>query len=181
MCRGKPLLETSEADVALTFNVNTLSHYKLMRAFAPSMVANNHGMIVSVTSAAAYVTAPRMTEYAASKAAAMSFHEGFSAEMAQLAPRVRSVLVNQGYTRTALFQGFAEGGFVAPPLHVDTVAQAIVDQIMSGRSGQLVLPEANWWVAVPFRGMPNWMQYGARKGMGNLMQNWSGRQVNAEK
>jgi len=58
------------------FNVNTLSHYFLAQEFLPSMVRANHGMVVTVASAAAYITAPRMVDYSASKAAALAFHEG---------------------------------------------------------------------------------------------------------
>lgn len=100
-------------------------------------------MVVTVASSAAFVTAPKMTDYAASKAAALSFHEGLSCELVSVynAPRVRTVVVNQGYTKTALFQGFGvKEGFVAPPMEVDTVAEGIVRQILKGESGQIILP-----------------------------------------
>lgn len=115
ICRGKPLLENTDADLNATFGVNTIAHYKLAREFVPNMVAKNHGMIVTVASSAAWVTAPRMTEYAASKAAALAFHEGLASELVVAkAPKVRTVVVNQGYTQTSLFKGF--GVKVSPSL-----------------------------------------------------------------
>lgn len=68
-------------------------------------------MIVTVASLAAYVTAPDMVDYAASKVAALAFHEGLAAELKSRygAERVRTVVVNQGYTKTALFEGFKSG------------------------------------------------------------------------
>ncbi|QIW98514.1 hypothetical protein AMS68_004032 [Peltaster fructicola] len=179
VCRGKPILSATAADVSLTFNVNVISNYTMMREFLPQMVKENHGMVVTVASSAAYVTAPKMADYAASKAAALSFHEGLTAELVSVynAPRVRTAVVLQGYTKTALFQGFGvKEGFVAPPLEVDTVAEGIVRQVLSGESGQVVLPGVYKLMALHWRSMPNWMQHGARVGM-NVMKNWNGRQV----
>ena len=145
------------------------------------MIENNHGMVVTVASTAAYVTAPRMTEYAASKAAALAFHEGLAAELVGVhkALKVRTVVVNQGYTKTALFEGFGvkSGAFVGPALEVDTVAQAVVEQVLKGESGQVVVPSVMWWMAVNFRSLPIWLQYASRADMGKLMRDWRGRQV----
>ena len=98
VCRGKNLLDTTEDDVKLTFEVNTHAHYRLVKELLPDMIKKNHGMVVTVASSAAWVTAQRMTEYAASKAAALAFHEGLSAELVSefKAPKVRTVVVCQG-------------------------------------------------------------------------------------
>ena len=71
------------------------------------MVRTNHGMVVTVASAAAYVTAPRIVDYSAPKAAALAFHEELSAELTTLynAPKVCAVVMCQGYTRAAV-RGF---------------------------------------------------------------------------
>lgn len=151
-----------------------------MRQFLPQLVKDDHGMVVTVASSAAWVTAARMVDYAASKAAAMSFHEGLATELATIynAPRVRTVLVNQGYTKTALFQGFGvKEGFVAPPMEVDTVAEAIVRQVLKGESGQIILPGAYKLTAAQWRSFPNWLQHNARAGIKDIMSNWKGRQV----
>lgn len=181
ICKGKSLLASTAHDVDVTFKVNSIAHYTLTRAFLPYMIAQNHGMVVTVASSASWVTAPRMTEYAASKAAALSFHEGLAAELITEynAPRVRTVVVNQGYTRTALFQGFGvqDKQFLAPSLHVDTVAEAIVEQVLSGESAQIVVPGAHKLFAMHFRSLPHWMTLPARVDFKALMQNWKGRQV----
>ncbi len=51
-----------------TFRVNLLGHALLMKAVIPHMVAAGGGSIVSVSSGAAYVGAPFMPAYAATKA-----------------------------------------------------------------------------------------------------------------
>lgn len=106
VARGKSILDSTEKDVRFTFDVNTIAHYLLAKEYLPHLITRNHGMVVTVASLASYVTVPKMVDYGASKAAALSFHEGLSAELATLyaAPRVRTVVINQGYTKTALFQ-----------------------------------------------------------------------------
>lgn len=180
VCRGKSILDGSASDVQLTFNVNAISHYTLMREFLPALVRDNHGMVVTVASSAAWVTAPGMTDYAASKAAAMAFHEGLTAELVThyQAPRVRTVIVNQGYTKTALFEGFGvKPGFVAPPMEVETVAEGVVRQVLKGQSGQVILPGVYKLMGAHWRSLPNWMQHGARLGLVGMMKEWKGRQV----
>ncbi|KAF2653026.1 NAD(P)-binding protein [Lophiostoma macrostomum CBS 122681] len=172
--RGKTILDSTEHDVRLTFNVNTLSHYFLAHQFLPSMVEHNHGMIITVASLASYLMAPGMVDYGASKAAALAFHEGLAAELATAykAPRVRTVVMCQGYTRTALFEGF--GGAV---LYPETVAEAVVKAVLRGKSAHIVAPESSWMLLPKVRGWPVWMQYGFRKRLDGLMRNWKGRQV----
>lgn len=143
------------------------------------MVAANHGMIVTVASLAAYVTVPDMVDYASSKAAALSFHEGITAELKTRynAPKVRTVMINQGYTKTPLFQGYDTGNaFLMPPLEPATVAEAIVKQVLSGRSGQIILPGFGG-VGAMLRAMPHWHQNRIRVKGEKLMKTWNGRQV----
>ncbi|KAF1963521.1 dehydrogenase/reductase SDR family member 8 precursor [Byssothecium circinans] len=173
VARGKTLLNLTESDIRLIFNVNAISHYFLAQEYLPSMIANNHGMIVTVASLAGYVVSPQMVDYAASKAAAVSFHEGLSAELSSVynAPGVRTVLMCQGYTRTPLFEGFDSSA-----LYPETVAEAIVKAVFEGKSKHLTLPETSWALA-GLRGWPVWMQYGLRKSLEYSMKNWKGRQV----
>jgi short-subunit dehydrogenase len=143
------------------------------------MIKRNHGLWVTVASLAAYVTAPGLTDYAASKASAMAFHEGLSAELATAykAPAVRTVLVCQGYTRTALFEGFHPGdGFLNYALDPGTVAESIVNAVLKGQSDHIILPLGSSYLA-GMRNWPGWMQSYARKDLKRLMVNWHGRQV----
>ncbi|KAI8938784.1 hypothetical protein NX059_004647 [Plenodomus lindquistii] len=173
VARGKTILDTTEKDINLTFKVNTFSHYYLAHEFLPDMIKNNHGMVVTVASIAAYVLAPSLVDYSASKAAALAFHEGLTAELVSHynAPKVRTVLMCQGYTRTALFEGF--GGSA---LYAETVAEEIVKAVLKGRSRHIVLPETGWAILPRVRGWPIWLQTLLR-GHLDLMKNWKGRQV----
>ena len=179
IARGKTLLSSSEHDIRTTFSVNTLSHFWTVREFLPSMIRADHGAVVTVSSFAAWVAAPQMVDYAASKAAARAFHDGLAAELATryAAPRVRTVLVAQGHVRTELFEGYRnDSRFLAPTLWPETVAEAVVRQVLSGESGEVVMPG----VGNLFSGMggwPLWLQHGLRVRYQRLMVGFRGRQV----
>lgn len=179
VARGKSVLDATEKDVRFTFDVNTLAHYWTAKEFVPSMVAKNHGMIVTVASFAAYITVPNMTDYGASKAAALAFHEGLTAELKTRynAPKVRTVVINQGYTKTPLFEGYQnDSPFLVPTLEPETVAERIVEKVWAGRSGQVIVP--GFGVTLAFlRGLPHWYQVGLRAKGQNIMTKWKGRQV----
>jgi short-subunit dehydrogenase len=171
--RGKTILNTTDSDLKLTFQINAIAHYQLAREYLPNMVHNNHGMVVTVASLAAYVTAPSLVDYCASKAAALTFHEGLQAELATVynAPRVRTVLCCQGYTNTALFAGFDKGdGFLSYMLDPATVAERIVKGILAGRSDTILLPKGNTLMS-GLRGFPTWMQVSLRKDLNKLVRN----------
>ncbi|EAT89412.1 hypothetical protein HBH56_014330 [Parastagonospora nodorum] len=172
--RGKTILESTEKDINLTFKVNAFAHYYLAQQFLPDMVSKNHGLICTVASLAGFVTAPSMVDYAASKASAIAFHEGLASELVThyKAPKVRTVLMCQGYTRTALFEGF-DSKFLYP----ETVAEEIVKAVLGGKSKHMTLPETAWLIAPRLRSLPLWMQYGLRKRLDSMMKNWKGRQV----
>ncbi|KAA8574127.1 hypothetical protein EYC84_005649 [Monilinia fructicola] len=163
VARGKSILDSTERDVQ----------------FLPHMIRNDHGMVVTVASLAAYLSVPNMTDYASSKAAALSFHEGLTAELLTKynAPKVRTIVINQGYTKTALFQGYKnDSTFLLPALEVDTVAESIVKKILKGKSGQGIFP--GFGVSLTWlRAMPGWIQNRARTNGQHAMSNWKGRQV----
>lgn len=179
VARGKTILDSTEKDVRFTFEVNTLAHYWIAKEFVPAIAKRNHGMIVTVASYAAYVTVPNMVDYSASKAAALTFHEGLTAELLTRynAPRVRTVVINQGYTKTPLFTGYQnDSPFLIPALEPETVADAIVKQVLSGKSGQVIIPGFGAMLTF-FKGMPHWYQIRVRNKGQNIMTKWNGRQV----
>lgn len=170
---GKTILATTEATTRRMFDVNTLSHYWLAQEFLPEMISSNHGMIVTVASQAGYTVTPNMVDYSASKAAAIAFHEGLAAELVTRyqAPRVRTVLVTQGFTRTALIANLTpEDTFVNPLLWPETVAERIVEQVLSGESGHVLVPGAAGSIAQRLRGYPLWFQHSLRCRLERLMR-----------
>ncbi|KAK5472499.1 hypothetical protein LTR55_010374 [Exophiala xenobiotica] len=91
------ILGISMDDVQRTFSVNLFSHYQLVKEFLPHMIENDHGHIVTVASLAAHAPRTANVAYAASKAAALAFHEGLGLELALYydAKKVRTRRVTQ--------------------------------------------------------------------------------------
>jgi all-trans-retinol dehydrogenase (NAD+) len=151
----------------------------MAKEFVPSMAKKNHGMVVTVASFAAFIPVPNMVDYGSSKAAAHSFHEGLTAELKTTynAPKVRTIVINQGYTKTPLFQGYNnDSPFLVPTMEVETVAEAIVKKVLSGHSGQVIVPGFGTTLTL-LRAMPHWYQDRVRSKGANIMPNWKGRQV----
>lgn len=175
--RGKSILDAEPGDVRFTFDVNTLSHFWVAKAFLPNMTARNHGMVVTVSSIAAWAPGARMVDYSASKAASAAFSDGLAAELAGVygAPKVRIVSVHPGHTKTALFEGYNSGSeLLVPPLEPDYVAEAVVKQVLTGRSGQVVLPRCT----VALRILPEWLGVSFRaQRLKDAMAGFRGRQV----
>lgn len=176
---GKSIIEATEEDIRLTFNVNALAHFWMAKEFLPRMIENNHGMIVTVASISSWATVPNMVDYSASKHAALAFHEGLAAELTtrHAADKVRTVIVNQGFTRTPLFEGYKnELPFLFPTLEPETVAEAIVRQVLTGKSGQVIAPSLAS-VLPALAAMPHWLQHGVRKSSAKMMTKCQGPQV----
>lgn len=173
ICTGKTILGTTPEQTRHIFEVNTFAHYWLAQEFLPDIVAGNHGMVVTVASQAGYTVTPNMVDYSASKAAAIAFHEGLAAELVTRyqAPRVRTVLVTQGFTRTALIKNLTpEDTFANPLLYPETVAESIVNQMLTGESGHVLVPKTAGWIAQRLRGYPLWFQHWLRCRLERLMR-----------
>jgi short-subunit dehydrogenase len=86
------ILDEPEAKIRQTFEVNTISHFFMVREFLPSMVKRNHGHVITIASMASFVALGEMVDYCCSKASALAFHEGLSQELRYWynAPKVRT-------------------------------------------------------------------------------------------
>ncbi|MCB9795407.1 MAG: SDR family oxidoreductase [Alphaproteobacteria bacterium] len=137
---GKPLLELSDADIERTFGVNTLALFWVTRAFLPGMIARGEGHVVTIASAAGLIGLPRMSDYAASKFAAVGFDESLRAELHQSAPAIRTTVVCPYYIDTGMFEGVkSRYPALFPILDPEEVAQRVVTAIAEDEA-RVVLP-----------------------------------------
>jgi 2,3-dihydro-2,3-dihydroxybenzoate dehydrogenase len=98
--RAGPLLETTDADWADTFAVNTTGVFLVLRELARAMVPRGRGSLVTVASNAAGVPRTGMGAYPASKAAAAMLTRCLGLE---LAPHgIRCNVVSPGSTDTPM-------------------------------------------------------------------------------
>ncbi|KAJ5359621.1 uncharacterized protein N7496_012034 [Penicillium cataractarum] len=159
---GNDMLITDQptAETERIFNINILSQFRLVREFLPAMVKQNHGHVVAVASMASFITQGKNVSYACTKAAALAFHEGLTQELKHRynAPKVRTTIVHPTLTRAPLVDIITRDeksrNFCLEP---ETVSDAIVDQLYSGESAQLILPGRFKFVS-GICGFPSWFQ-----------------------
>ena len=139
---GLTILSGTDESVKRTFEVNSLSHFRLVREFVPAMIDANHGTIVTIASIAACVSTANIVDYSCSKSAALAFHEGLAAELklTYKAPKVRTLCVCPSWVETSLTTQLKnDDKFLLPTQKVETVAEKVVQEIVNGNSGVLVV------------------------------------------
>ena len=137
---GKNLLDASPREIELTFDVNVLALFWTTRAFLPTMLARNSGHVVTIASAAGIVGISKMTDYCASKHAAVGFDESLRLELRRLGSRVITTVVCPFYISTGMFEGVrTRFPAILPILDPERVTDQIVDAIRKNRR-RIVLP-----------------------------------------
>ncbi|KAG4032092.1 hypothetical protein MFRU_007g00060 [Monilinia fructicola] len=161
---GQSILEGTEAQTRRIFDVNTISHFLMAREFLPAMIKKNHGHVVTIASMASYLVHAANVDYSCSKASALAFHEGLASELRVRynAPNIRTTVVNPSWVRTPLIEDLiAQPTFKDPVLDPRTVTNAIVNQVLSGRSGHILLP-SEMHIVSTIRAWPWWLQTSLR-------------------
>jgi all-trans-retinol dehydrogenase (NAD+) len=137
---GKALLECSDAAIERTFQVNTLALFWGVRALLPAMIARGRGHVVTIASAAGLGGTSRLTDYCASKFAAVGFDESLRLELKRLGHPIRTTVVCPWYIDTGMFHGVrTRFPLLLPILKPDYVAVRILRAIEADRR-RLVLP-----------------------------------------
>ncbi|OQE26630.1 hypothetical protein PENSTE_c005G03825 [Penicillium steckii] len=159
------ILEEPEAKIRQTFEVNTISHFLMVKEFLPAMVKANHGHVITIASMASFVALGEMADYCCSKASALAFHESLRQELRYWykAPNVRTSVIHPMWVRTPMIKMLTdhESHFRQPIMTVQTVSDAICKQILTQTSGQIILPSSQSAASI-VRAMPTWMQEGVR-------------------
>ncbi|GAA5954775.1 hypothetical protein JCM3765_007772 [Sporobolomyces pararoseus] len=177
--RAKSILDMTDKDIDLTYDVNVKSHYYTVQAFLPEMLKTGIGHVVTIASSTGYHQAANGVAYCSSKAAALSFHEGLTEELRYLytphpnARRIRTSIICPAHIKTTMFEGFASSipSFLAPSLEVGTVAKLVTQTVLSGESQHIIEPVYAKFTPLA-RGLPTWV-YGfilacARGAMGGV-------------
>jgi short-subunit dehydrogenase len=172
------ILEKSESELRRTFDVNTISHFLIMKEFLPGLICRNKGHVITMASIASFVAVGEMVDYCCSKASALAFHEGLRQELKFWydAPNVRTRLVSNDrkmeyrqliitsivhplWVKTPMIKGFTEyqAEFGQELMSPKVVSQAVLEHIFERKSGQIVLPR-HLRVAGSLRAFPLWLQ-----------------------
>ena len=92
-----PLIEMEDKELTSLFEVNTYGPYRVVRAFAPMLIASK-GRVVTISSISGVLSGPFLGAYSMSKHAVEAFGDALGAEMGRLG--VRSSLVEPGNYRS---------------------------------------------------------------------------------
>lgn len=137
---GRTLLESSDAAIQRTLDVNVLALYWTTRAFLPGMLERGRGTVVTIASAAGLVGVAKQTDYSASKWAAIGFTESLRHELRTEGHEVGTLVVCPYYIDTGMFAGVTtKFPRLLPILKEGDVARRTVDAIEHGRE-QVILP-----------------------------------------
>ncbi|ORY77733.1 hypothetical protein BCR37DRAFT_370937 [Protomyces lactucae-debilis] len=159
---GAPILEHTDNLINKVMAINCVSHYYTVQEFMPGMVERNHGHIITIASMASLVSPVGLSSYGMSKAAAMAFHESLTMEVKYVhnTPKIRTSIIHPLWTKTPLIEGHMNEKNKGPKvMHVDTVAEAIANVILSGESHTVMLPRSVT-IGAALRGMPDWFKLG---------------------
>ncbi len=144
---GKPILQCSDDEIEQTMKVNALSLFWTAKAFLPAMITRNAGHIVTVASAAGILGAAKLTDYSASKAAAIGFDDALRSELQAAAPGVKTTVICPYYINTGMFAGVkSRFPFLLPILDEQYAAARMVSAI-ENRRRCLIMP---WIVSSVF-------------------------------
>ena len=127
---GKRLSALSAGEVERTLRVNAAALFWTVGAFLPAMIERGEGQVVTMASAGGLVGVPGLSDYCASKFAAVGFHEALRAELRASAPGVGTTLVCPFFVDTGMFAGVrTRFPFLLPILRPERVADAVVRAI----------------------------------------------------
>jgi all-trans-retinol dehydrogenase (NAD+) len=150
---GKPLLEIEDEEILRTFDVNALALFWTTRAFLPAMIAQGHGHVVTIASAAGIVGTARLTDYSASKFAAVGFDESLRLEMKRLGLPIHTTVVCPFYIGTEMFRGArTRFSWLLPILTPEYAVRRILTAIRKKRR-RLIMPRFVY-LTYPIRALP---------------------------
>ncbi|NXQ90410.1 RDHE2 dehydrogenase, partial [Nyctibius grandis] len=140
---GKRFIGSPDSLVEKTMDVNIMAHFWTCKAFLPAMMASNHGHLVSIASSAGLSGVNRLSDYCASKFAAVGFAESVDLEMRDLGKTgVKTTIVCPYFINTGMFDGCrTKWPNLLPILEPEYVAEKIITAIRQDRE-ILVLPRS---------------------------------------
>eukprot|EP00090_Calanus_glacialis_P011519 TRINITY_DN19909_c0_g1_i1.p1 TRINITY_DN19909_c0_g1~~TRINITY_DN19909_c0_g1_i1.p1 ORF type:complete len:306 (-),score=78.86 TRINITY_DN19909_c0_g1_i1:145-1062(-) len=138
---GSALMDTPDAKIVKTFEVNVLAHFWTIKAFLPDMIKHKLGHIVNVASLAGHSGTNKLVDYCSSKFAAVGLDEALRVELFVQghSDYIKTTVVCPYYISTGMFAGVQSK--LIPILVPEYVADSVVGATLTNRE-VLLLP---WW------------------------------------
>ncbi|XP_038204193.1 epidermal retinol dehydrogenase 2 [Arvicola amphibius] len=129
---GKKFLDCPDDLMEKSLDVNFKAHLWTYKAFLPTMVANNHGHLVCISSSAGLVGVNGLADYCASKFAAFGFAESMFLETsAQKQNGIKTTIVCPFFIKTGMFEGCTTNcPTLLPILEPEYAVRKIVEAIL---------------------------------------------------
>merc|ERR1711990_1423777 len=104
---GNTVLDTPDAKIIKTFEVNVFAHFWTIKAFLPDMIASKAGHVVNIASLAGHAGTNKLVDYCSSKFAAVGLDEAFRVELAVQghSDYIKTTVVCPYYISTGMFAG----------------------------------------------------------------------------
>ncbi|XP_037824623.1 17-beta-hydroxysteroid dehydrogenase 13 [Lucilia sericata] len=84
-----PLLEHTEQEIRLMYDVNVLAHFWILQAFLPDMIERNQGHIVALSSCAGLFGLPNLVPYCGTKFAVRGLMQAMQEELYKQNPKTQ--------------------------------------------------------------------------------------------
>lgn len=138
---GDWIEQISEAKVERTFAVNVISHFWTIKAFLPDMIQRNSGHVVTIASAAGLGGTAKLTDYCASKYAAVGLDESLRREMSRRGfSGVKTTCVCPFYINTGMFDGVKTRFSWLLPILSENYASRKIEEAILTEQAQLIMP-----------------------------------------
>lgn len=138
---GKDLLNLTDSHIVNSFMVNSIAPMILTREFLSGMIQKDYGQIVNLCSASSLVGVPKLSDYAATKAAILNFDESLRLELKQMNSNVKTSAICPFYINTGMFDGVkTRFSFLLPILRPDYVADRIC-QAIERKTDRVIMPK----------------------------------------
>jgi len=174
---GRKMLDCPDELMIATMNVNCNANFWTLKSFLPSMLARNHGHIVTVASGAGTSGVNGLVDYCASKFGAVGLHEALNAELDALGKAgVHATLVCPGYIDTGMFTGAnIKWAWALPLLQPDYVCDRIIEAVLINQ--EFLMTPRILYFALAFKALAPvkaWKYFARVCGMSSSMDNFVG-------
>ncbi len=168
---GKYFSEHNITDILKTMEINAIAPMNICAEFLPGMMKQNSGHICNIASAAAAISNPKMSVYAASKWSVLGWSDSLRIEMKQQKLNIEVTTILPYYINTGMFDGVRSK---LPILKPEKAARTIIKAIEKNkklitipgymyrfsRLGQALMPLRFFdWFAGSFLGIYKTMEH----------------------
>jgi len=136
---GTTVMDTPDAKIVKTFEVNVFAHFWTLKAFLPDMIKHKLGHIVNVASVAGHSGTNKLVDYCASKFACVGLDEALRVELFVQghSDYIKTTVACPYYISTGMFAGVQSK--LIPILTPEYVAESVVGATITNKE-VLLLP-----------------------------------------